>query len=329
MPLSVAISRGIAEQFGDAIRAMAPGAELVVLRPDGTWERDPATVEAGYLSVDMLVDGSFTTLFRDILAMPRLRWVHTFSIGVDHPGYRVIVDRGITFTNGAGTQAIPIAQYVLLMMLHHIKGMPAWERHQAARAWTRSPSDELTGKTVGLLGVGGIGAEVARLAKMLRMEVIGLRRRPDPVEHVDQLLPPEEAGELCARSDFLVICAPLTRATRGMIGAAELARMKPTAYLINVARGPLVQQRALIEALRAGRIAGAALDVTDVEPLPPDHELWSAPNVIITPHTSPSSPLHIVRGTELFLDNLRRFANGEPLINVVDRDEVGAGDDEG
>ena len=219
---------------------------------------------------------------------------------------------------------MPIAQYVLLMMLHHVKGMTAWERAQARREWVRSPSDELTGKTVALLGVGGIGAEVARLAKALGMRVVGLRRRPEPVEHVDELLPPGKEDELCAQADFLVICAPLTHATKGIIGAAELARMKPTAYLINVARGPIVQERALIEALRAGRIAGAALDVFEIEPLPPDHELWALPNVVITPHCAPASPMHIVRGTELFIENLRRYTAGRPLLNVVDPAEVGA-----
>src|SRR5205823_5779494 len=132
----------------------------------------------------------------------------------------------------------------------------AWERSQARREWRRTPSDELTGKTVALLGLGGIGAEVARLATALGMRVIGVRRRLEPVEHVDEVLPPEKVGDLCAAADFLVVCAPLTRATRGMIGADELARMKPTGYLINVARGPLVDERALVETLRAGRIAG-------------------------------------------------------------------------
>jgi phosphoglycerate dehydrogenase-like enzyme len=237
--------------------------------------------------------------------------------------YRPIVERGITFTNGAGSQSIPIAQYILLMMLHHAKRMDLWERSQARRAWEHAPCDELTGKTVALFGLGGIGQEVARLAKAFRMNVIGLRRRPDPVEHVDELLPPDAAGDLCARADFLVICAPLTRATRGAIGAAELARLRPSAYLINVARGPIVDEDALLHVLQARRIAGAALDVFSVEPLPQDHPFWTLPNVVITPHTSPSSPLHIHRGTELFLDNLRRYARGEPLLNLVDPADAG------
>jgi phosphoglycerate dehydrogenase-like enzyme len=323
--LKLIVTDVVARDFGERLRAAAPGCDFITLNADGSWGGDPAEAEAGYVSVDSLVAGSIRTLVRDLPRMRALRWVHTFSIGVDDPAFRRIVEHGIRLTNGAGTQSMPIAQYVLLMMLHHVKGMAAWERNQARREWRRSPSDELTGKTVALVGVGGIGSEVARLAKALRMRVVGLRRRTEPVEHVDELYPPEKAGDLCAAADFLVICAPLTRTTRGMIGAAELARMKPTAYLINVARGPLVDEPALVATLREGRIAGAALDVFETEPLPPEHELWTLPNVIITPHTSPASPMHIVRGTELFLENLSHYVSGRPLLNPVDPDDTLAG----
>ena len=324
--MKVIVSSTVAEQFGEALREAAPGAAIVTLGADGSWNGDPSDAEVGYVSVDSFVNGSIMELVRELPRLTALRWIHTFSIGVDHPAYARIVERGITLTNGAGTQSMPIAQYVFLMMLHHVKGMAAWERAQARREWARTPSDELTGKTVALLGLGGIGAEVARLAKAFRMRVIGLRRRPEPVEHVDELLPPGAVGELCARADFLVNCAPLTRQTRGAIGAAELARMKPGAYLINVARGPIVDEPALVAALRKGRIAGAALDVFEVEPLPPEHPLWDLPNVIITPHTAPASPLHIQRGTELFVENLRRYARGEALLNLVDPADVGVAD---
>lgn len=322
--MDVIVSAAVADRFGERIRAAAPGATLVTLGADGSWSGDPAGAEVGYVSVDMFVNGSVRTLVRDLPRLACLRWVHTFSIGVDDPAYQAVIDRGITLTNGAGTQAMPIAQHVLLMMLHHVKGMANWEEAQRRHEWRRSPSDELTGKTVALLGVGGIGTEVARQARALRMRVVGLRRRQEPAEYVDELLPPGEEGELCARADFLVICAPLTRQTKGIIGAAELARMKPAAYLINVARGPIVDERALIAALRERRIAGAALDVFEVEPLPPDSELWDLPNVVITPHCSPASPMHIVRGTELFVEQLERYVAGTPLINVVDAADVGA-----
>jgi phosphoglycerate dehydrogenase-like enzyme len=320
--VKVIVSAIVAERWAAALRDAAPDAEIVIMAPSG-WRGDPAGAEAAYISVDCYIDGSVGLLIRALGELSTLRWVHTFSIGVDDPAYGLIVERGITFTNGAGSQSMPIAQYVLLMMLHHVKRMGEWERNQAARRWARTDSDELTGKTVALLGLGGIGQEVARLAKALRMRVVGLRRRPEPVENVDLLLTPDRVGDLCAAADFLVICAPLTRATRGIVGPAELARMRPTAVLINVARGPLVQEPALIDTLREGRIAGAALDVFEQEPLPPDHVLWSLPNVMITPHCSPSSPMHLVRGTELFLEQLRRYVAGKPLLNVVDPEDVG------
>jgi phosphoglycerate dehydrogenase-like enzyme len=316
----------IAATYAAAIRAAAPGVELVTLDERGQWRGDPAEADAAYLSFDMYPTGIVGRLLAALPQLGALRWVHTYSIGVDHPMYLPLVERGIAFTNGAGSQSIPIAQHVLLMMLHHARRMAVWEQAQRARTWTHAPSEELTDKTLALFGLGGIGQEVARLAKAFRMQVVGLRRRPEPVEHVDELLSPGAVAELCARADYFVICAPLTRATRGAIGAAELARMKPSAYLINIARGAIVDERALLTALREGRIAGAALDVFETEPLPPEHELWSLPNVVITPHTAPASPLHIHRGTELFLENLRRYAAGDPLLNLVDPEEVGVAD---
>ncbi|MGH2584547.1 MAG: D-2-hydroxyacid dehydrogenase [Dehalococcoidia bacterium] len=313
----------IAETYAAALRDVAPGLEVVTVDDGHAWHGDPSDAEAAYLSFDMYPSGVVNTVLEALPQLPGLRWIHTYSIGVDHPMYLPIVERGLTFTNGATSQSIPIAQHILLMMLHHAKRMDVWERAQARREWTHAPSAELTGKTVALFGLGGIGQEVARLAKAFRMRVIGLRRRPEPVADVDEILPPDAVGELCAQADFLVICAPLTRTTRGAIGAAEIARMRPSAYLINVARGPIVDEAALVSALREGRIAGAALDVFEVEPLPAEHELWSLLNVIITPHTAPASPLHIHRGTELFLENLRRYTAGDPLLNIVDPADVG------
>ncbi len=321
--MKVIVSEAVAAQFRAELEAAAPGVQIVTLRADGSWSGEPAEAQAAYISVDTLVTGAVDRLARDLPALAALRWVHTFSIGLDHPHYQRIVDRGLTLTNGAGTQSAPISQYVLLMMLYHVKNMRGWQEAQAKHEWRRGPSDELTGKTVCLFGVGGIGGEVARLAKALGMRVVGLRRSQAPTAYVDELLPPERTGDLCAQADYLVICAPLTRATRGAIGAAELARMKPSAFLINVARGPLVDEAALVTALRERRIAGAALDVFNEEPLPAGHPLWDLPNVIITPHMSPASPLHIVRGTRLFIDNLGRYVRGEPLRNIVSAEDVG------
>lgn len=324
--MRVIVTEGVAAQFGDELRAAAPGVELVLLRDNGAWEGDPATADCAYLSVDSLVAGSAEVFERDVAKLSGLRWVHTFSIGLDWPVFRTIFNAGLTLTNGAGTQSEPISQYVVLMMLYHAKGMANWLHNQKEHRWQRFASQELTGQTVALFGVGGIGGEVAKVCKAMGMQVIGLRRRPEPVPFVDELLPPEKVNDLCARADYLVICAPYTASTRGVIGAEQFALMKPSAFLINVARGPLVNEAAMVEALRSNRIAGAALDVFDTEPLPAEHPLWDLPNVIISPHMSPSSPLHIVRGTRLFVENVRRYAAGEPLLNqITDPADVGAG----
>lgn len=324
--MRVIVTEGVAAQFGDELRTAAPGADFILLRNDGAWEGDAATAEAAYLSVDSLVSGSAEVFERDFAKFAALRWVHTFSIGLDWPIFRTVFEAGVTLTNGAGTQSQPIAQYVILMMLYHAKGMANWLANQQEHRWQRFASQELTGKTVALYGVGGIGSEVAKICKAMGMEVVGLRRRQEPVPFVDELLPPEKVNELCARADYLVICAPYTAATRGVIGREQFALMKPTAVLINVARGPLVEEGALVGALRDNRIAGAALDVFDQEPLPADHPLWDLPNVVISPHMSPSSPLHIVRGTRLFIENLRRYVVGEALLNrITNPEDVGAG----
>lgn len=321
--MKVLLTEAVAAQFAPSLREAAPDLQFACLLPDRSWQGDPDGAEAVYLSVDGLLSGTWGALVERAAALPSVRWAQTYSVGMDFAEYRTLAERGIILTNGAGTQSIPIAQHVLMMMLHHAKRMDVLERSRARHAWERTFADELTGKTVALFGVGGIGSEVARLAQALRMRVIGLRRRTEPVPNVDELLPPERVGDLCAAGDYLVICAPLTRATRGAIGRAEFARMKSSAYLINVARGPLVDEAALLDALREGRIAGAGLDVFDTEPLPPEHPLWDLPNVLITPHVAPASPLLMERGARLFADNLRRFVAGEPLVNVVEPAEIG------
>ena len=322
------VSDVVSERFGDRIRVAAGGAaNLMVLGADGAFSGDPAQVEAAFISVDMLVSGAVHKLAAALPAMPKLRWVQTFSIGLDAPYYRTILDLGVLLTSGTGTQGKPITQHVFSLMLWHARRLGVISANQAAQRWQRVEADELTGRTLSLLGLGGIGQEVARVGKVFHMRVIGARRRPDPVPDVDEVLPntPAGIGELCAQADYLVICAPLTEETRGVIGRAELARMKPTAFLINVARGPLVDETALVETLRAGAIAGAGLDVFATEPLPPDHPFWTLPNVLITPHMAPASPFHLQRGADLFIENLQRYATGQSLRNPVDPREVSAG----
>ncbi len=204
-------------------------------------------------------------------------------------------------------------------MLAVVKRLPEFFAQQGERRWHKLGLRELRGLTVGIIGLGDIGGEIARLCRAFGMRVLGLRRHPRPYEHADEVLGPDRLHDLLAHSDFVVITCPLTEETRGLIGRAELAAMNPDAWLINVARGAIVDEEALLEALRERKIGGACLDVFTEEPLPEDSPFWDLPNVIITPHNSWSSPHIQEREVDLFLDNLRRYVAGEPLLNVVDK----------
>jgi phosphoglycerate dehydrogenase-like enzyme len=232
----------------------------------------------------------------------------------------------VTVTTSRGhNNALPIAEYVLATMLLFAKSLPQAFRDQTRRAFDRREYRPflLQGKTLGIVGLGGIGGEVARLAKAMGMRVLATRRSVTVVQRqtqgVDELLPPSALHALLEQSDFVVLSAQWTPETDKIISEPELRRMKSSAYLINVARGELVDQQALIAGLRSGWLAGAALDVYEGEFAgPPPEELWQLPNVLITPHTSAGTDIQHARGTELFCENLRRYLRGEPLLNVID-----------
>ncbi|GIX07746.1 MAG: 3-phosphoglycerate dehydrogenase [Candidatus Poribacteria bacterium] len=252
----------------------------------------------------------------------RLRWVHMRSAGVDRYMPRALAERGITLTKGSGAYDIPIAEHVLAMMFAFARGLHRFIRNQIAGVWDRSYRPvQLAGKTLGVYGMGSIGTELARKAHGLGMRVYGIAYHPRPAPgFVEALWTPDRLDDLLEVSDFFAVCVPLTEATRGMFGRREFQRMKRTAYFFNIGRGATVRQDELIEALQAGEIAGAGLDVTDPEPLPPDSPLWKMENVILTPHISGSSDQTEQRADAIVLENIRRFAHDEPLLNVVHPD---------
>ena len=226
----------------------------------------------------------------------------------------------VTLTNAQGIYATPIAEHVIALMLCFSRGLNYLIRNQEAREWRHSRVVELSGSTLGIIGIGGIGNEVARRAKGLGMRVVATRRRPDrPSEFADEVRGSEALPWLLRESDYVALCAALTADTRHLIGAPELAMMKPGAYLINIGRGGLVDEAALVTVLREGRLAGAGLDVCSQEPLPGDSPLWDLPSVVITPHLAGSSPHSHGRLMDLFCENLRRYLGGEELLNVVDK----------
>ncbi|MDR5709673.1 MAG: D-2-hydroxyacid dehydrogenase, partial [Armatimonadota bacterium] len=247
----------------------------------------------------------------------RLRWVHSTAAGVENLLPK-LAGRDVLLTNSRGIHAIPMAEHVLGCLLVFARNLHLAFRHQVHRRWQPEPGGELWGATVGILGLGAIGQEVARRCRAFGARVVGLRRTAAPVPEVEEVYGPEGLEAVLRRSDYVVLTLPLTPQTRGLIGAQELGWMKPGAVLVNVGRGALLDERALVEALRSGRLRGAALDVFETEPLSPEHPLWDLPNVLITPHVSGNSPRYMDRAIPLFCDNLRRYLRGEGLRNVVD-----------
>lgn len=256
-----------------------------------------------------------------VRAAPKLRWYHSIGAGVeDLVGIHELRERRITLTNNSGPYDIPIAEHVLATILAAAKRLHVYRDQQKRAEWRSHPQQEVRDATVVVFGIGSIGAEVARLASGVGMNVVGVRRRQGTVPGVSRIVPPEKLADVAAEADYLVLAAPLTRETRGAISREVIARMKPTAWIVNIARGAMLDEDALAEAIAAGRLGGAALDALATEPLPKDSPLWSLENVIITPHSSNSSPRIRQRSIALFRENLRRYKADEPLLNVVDLD---------
>ena len=251
---------------------------------------------------------------------PDLRWIHKMSTGVDRMLYPELLRSPVVLTNSAGAHAIPIAEHVIGVMLANVKDFPKAFRRQLQHKWLKENTGVLYGKTVGMVGMGHVSAEIARLARAMSMKTLATRRRPVPSCAVDELMPQDKLHDMLGRSDFVVITLPLTPQTRGMFGPAEFRAMRPDSYFINIARGQIVDEGALVEALQSGQISGAALDVAMVEPLPPDSPLWSMENVIITPHTSGHSEFAHERAIDLFCSNLERYWRCEELVNAVDKE---------
>ena len=245
-----------------------------------------------------------------------VRWVSVGGSGTDH--LRPWDGAKVTVTNAAGVAADMLAEYVLGAMLSFSLNLPGFAKHQRARQWTAGKVEPIAGRTVLILGLGKTGQALARRAKAMDMTTLGVRAHPRPTAHLDEVHGTEDLPGLWARADFILCCLPLIETTRGLVGTEAFAVMKPTAVLIDVSRGGVVEEAALLAALDAGRIKGAALDVFATEPLPADHPLWGYKNVIITPHCSAVYDGWEVKSAHMFAENLARYRRGEALQNVVD-----------
>lgn len=280
-------------------------------------EEQIAAIDIAVFSNDLVTSGQARAFFGVVLRAPSLRWLHAFAAGLDDPVFDALADRGVALTHSAGASATPIAHTVMMHLVALCRHARPLAVAQSEQRWARPPDGNLDveGRTLGVVGLGSIGAEVARLAGHFGMHIIGVRRHPDGSEPCETW-PVGRLHELLPRLDDLVLTAPLTAATRGMIGAAELALLPAGAHVVNVGRGELVDEAALAAALATGHLGGAALDVFATEPLPADSPLWALPNVIITPHSAAGTPLGSDRAAAVCTANLARWARGEPLQNL-------------
>lgn len=257
----------------------------------------------------VLVGGVPKQVLEEVWAMaPRVKWVHSMWAGLETLQFPALAESGVTVTNGRGVFARSLAEFAMTGMLWFAKDVRRMRRQQRERHWEKFTVRELHGQRLGIIGHGSIGRATATLAAAFGMQVRGIGRRHNRAEF----------EEILSESDFVLVSTPLTAETRGMIGEAEIRKMKQDAVLINLGRGPVVAEQALIEALREGRIRGAVLDVFDEEPLPAGHAFWELDNVLLSPHCADNTATWLNEAMELFVENFERFARGETLKNLAD-----------
>jgi phosphoglycerate dehydrogenase-like enzyme len=339
VPLAIAVSPILSARVRandlERIQAAAPGSRIVNLSVEGLADGPVDDVEV--LLRGWLVAEAFDRL---LARAPHLTWVHSATSGVERALTPAALARDVLVTNARGVFSRPIAEHVLLMILAISRHLPDLLELQRERTWQPLEGRELRELTIGIVGYGSLGRAVASLASAFGSRVIAMRRRPQAADRgpgaqgggggaadgeafpyepkLDRVVGPDRLHELLAESDIVVLAAPLTAETEGMIDEAAIGSMKKHAWLINVARGRLIDDTALLRALRDNRIGGAALDTFRDEPLPQASPYWELSNVILTPHTAWSSARVLDRSIDLFCDNLVRFSRGEPLRNVVD-----------
>jgi phosphoglycerate dehydrogenase-like enzyme len=329
-------------RYNETLRAINPKAEIVIAPYDESEELrvlrgkppyDEArrlapklteTQRAAYADAEVILTLNLP-FDMDQLA-PKLRWVQSIGAGVAQLQSAGLEINGVTLTNAAGTAATPIAEFVLARLLEQWKLLPLYADLQREQKWTPTYGRDLAGSTLGIVGHGAIGGAVAQRAKALGMRVLATKRKLTPGltdPSVDRFYAFDDLPSLLAESDAVVLAAPESAETLQLFNARTFAAMKTGAFFINVARGSLVDEAALIDALKSGRLAGAAIDVASVEPLPPGNPLWTAPNIRISPHSAATVARYFHAVWDLFLDNMGRYVRGEKLRNVQSSAYVG------
>jgi len=278
---------------------------------------------APHADVILLWPGDQPALAEVLRRAKKLRWIHSMSAGVENILMPELLDCDAPLTNAKGVYRRSLAEFVIASILFFAKDLRRMVRNQAVRRWEPFAVEEIHGRTVGIIGYGAIGSAVAERVHGLGMKVVALRKRPqfsDDDPYVDQVFAPDQMADLLRLSDYVVLTAPLTMETRGMLGEAELGAMKRNAVLVNIGRGPLLDEAALARALREKRIRGAALDVFEHEPLPENHPYWELENVLLSPHCADHTATWLDESMQFFIDNFHRFQKGEPLLNIVSKE---------
>ncbi|MBX7168789.1 MAG: D-2-hydroxyacid dehydrogenase [Pirellulales bacterium] len=295
------------------IQAVAPHDEIV----DAGQER----IAEALLEADIFCGHAKVPVpWEETVRRGRLRWIQSTAAGTDHCLVPCVIESDIPVTSASGVLADQVAEHTLALLTGLCRGMPVFYRAQQRKEFIRRPTRDVHHSTIGIVGLGGVGRRVAQLLAPLKTRILATDTFPvDRPTEVAELWPAERLDDLLRAVDVLILCAPLTPLTRGLIGERQLALLRPGALVVNVARGPIVVEQALAGALESGHLGGAALDVTETEPLPSTSRLWDLPNVIITPHVGGQSARRIDDMTRFFCENLRRWHAGLPLNNLVDK----------
>ena len=326
------VSKQFVKAFGDQARAVAEksgGSVTFITLPETQGARlteaERDSIDCAFVDRDIVFDEQLYAAFDDAVSNSNsLKWLHVQSSSAAQHPYAPRVDKkGGIVTSSTGSNAEPVAQTGFTGLLMLARGFPRFIQGQQKHEWRPMRGAELPpdlrGQTVLLIGVGAIGKNIARYAKAFGLKTIGVRRSPaTPDDPVDEMYPPSKLNEVLPRADWIVIACPLTKHTRDLVSAESFKHMKKGAHLINIARGEIVNEEALIEALRSGQLAGAALDAHVKEPLPADSPLWDLPNVIVSPHNASASTGNEARCAQMFIANMGLWLKGEPMLNLQD-----------
>jgi phosphoglycerate dehydrogenase-like enzyme len=311
--MKVAAGRIFFERYSTQAQAIVADLQWALLEADGSWSASPQ-------ACDLVVyahDAYRPEFAEQIVQLSTLRWLHTEDAGVDGPFYDAIRAKGAILTNSPGTNAPEVAEFAFSLLLWSAKRLGVLQMQQQQHRWHKLALESLSDKTLLIVGLGAIGGRVATFAKGFGMRVLGIRQAAERVADVDQQGTLADLPQFLSAADFVVLALPATPATNGIIDRTALACMQPTATLINVGRGTLIDLSALQEALATGQLYQACLDVLPSEPWPAGDPLWDLPNLFLTPHNASSSPLYLPRVAEIWLDNLRRYVQGQALLQRV------------